>query len=686
MKRNLLLFALLLLVLGMRAQFSARTLLTLGKELPAGRSVAAAAPGDVISCFVEIDDPAVLASLAAMGVTVEARFGTMATARMRREVLSRLAGLPGLRRVALAQPLELTNDSARLEGHVDAIHLGEELPQAYKGRGVIIGLIDSGVDFNHINFLDRQGRNRISRVYMPQDTTGTPPVLDGDTLPGSHYDTQAQIAALTTDTPKMWHGSHTLGTAAGSRTQHGYQGVAPEAELVVCAMPTLYDTDIANAIRYIMDYAQSVRLPVVVSMSFASQEGAHNGTSPLCRLFDQLSGPGRIFLISAGNSARQRVYLEHRFKDARTDTLRTYFDNYNASSKYSGYVSLWSANAVGHRLALTLVDRTSRRQLAAVPLMPGTDDLATCCLDSISELAPYFTGEAASVSLLDDNGQFHSVFEIDATPLAGDRYRLGLQVVADSASLMRAWSSGVIMINDAGVPGYTAASRVSTINDLATGDQAISVGAYCTRATVPTADGGTRTVARSTPGDIAYFSSYGPDARGIARPEVCAPGMALVSSGSRFYADWSAASLIDEDGGVQYPYFAMSGTSMSTPFTAGTVALWLQANPHLTPGDVRQVLQNTAVRDSCVTANPHIWGFGKLDAQAGLRYVLEHYVLEGDFNSDGVVDVDDLNLLINVILRRQQDPAIETQADLDGSGTVDVADLNLLINIIIGKH
>lgn len=630
-----------------------------------------------VSCFIEVADAATLTRLQAAGATIESRFGTLATARMPLAILPQVASTAGVRRVAVAQPLTLTNDSARAEGRVDPVHLGHDLPQAYKGRGAVLGLIDSGVDFNHINFLDAQGHNRISRVYMPHDTTGCHPVVAGDTLPGSHYTTAAQIAALTTDTPTMWHGTHTLGTAAGSYTALGYHGVAPEAELVVCAMPVLYDTDIANAIRYILAYADSVGRPAVVSMSFGSQEGAHNGTSPLCQVFDTMSGPGRLMVISAGNDARLRLHLSHRFTQPDTDTLRTYFDNYYSSSRYKGYVSAWSDGPARHRLGFTVVDRTTSRQVAATTLVELTDTLLEIAADSIAELAPYFSGQLVAAAELDPNGQYHSVAQVNVDPL-DSRYRLGYQIVVDEPTMLHAWSSGVIMINDAHVPGYTAATRACSISDLATGREAISVGAYCSRATVPLADGGELAVDRSQPTDIAYFSGFGPDMRGISRPDVCAPGLALVSSASRF-VDSGTPSAIAQVGAERYPYRMQSGTSMSTPFVAGAIALWLQARPGLTSGDVRQLLQLTARRDAYVEAAPERWGYGKIDVAAALA-LLAPQQQPGDLNADGLVDIDDLNLLINQLLGKSQPTSA---ADLDNSGLVDIDDVNLLINLII---
>lgn len=89
----------------------------------------------------------------------------------------------------------------------------------------------------------------------------------------------------------------------------------------------------------------------------------------------------------------------------------------------------------------------------------------------------------------------------------------------------------------------------------------------------------------------------------------------------------------------------MQGTSMASPAVAGIIALWLQANPSLTYADVMGVLKNTAVRDEAVTSdNPARWGYGKIDALAGLKYVLTHTALElpsADSNEDPVITVAD---------------------------------------------
>ena len=158
----------------------------------------------------------------------------------------------------------------------------------------------------------------------------------------------------------------------------------------------------------------------------------------------------------------------------------------------------------------------------------------------------------------------------------------------------------------------------------------------------------------STPEEISYYSAYGPDENGIARPDVCATGSFLISSANRYHANpsnlqyWQQPVVVD---GVEYPYCPDLGTSMSTPVVAGAIALWLQAEPNLSVADVRQILKNSSYKDSQITlANKARWGSGKLDANAGLRYILRLDDIRGDVNGDGEVNISDINAIIAIIL------------------------------------
>ena len=133
----------------------------------------------MIAAFIEADTDLAITQLQSMGVEVNARFGSVFTVRVPLDLLPQLACKKGVCRISMAQPMTLCNDSARYLCRVDAVHDGLSLPLAYKGKGVIVGVIDVGVDFNHINFIDSMGHSRVARAYLPADSMGASPVING---------------------------------------------------------------------------------------------------------------------------------------------------------------------------------------------------------------------------------------------------------------------------------------------------------------------------------------------------------------------------------------------------------------------------------------------------------------------------------------------------------------------------
>ena len=648
---------------------------------------APSAPDKTVRAFITVDSPQAVDYLKAMGVQVQCRFATMVTASVRLNSIAQVCRVAGVRQVSVAQVAEVCNDSALVDAQVVPVAQGNGFTMPYDGSGVIVGVIDTGVDFNHINFRDAQGRSRVVAAYLPQDSTGVAPIIDGDTLPGSHYVTPQEIALLTTDDPEMSHGTHTTGTAAGS-CLNGFQGVATGAQLVISAMPALYDTDIANSLKYIFDYADRVGKPAVVNMSFASADGPHDGTSPMCQLFDELSGPGRLISISAHNSGYSNLHLTHNFRQP-TDTMSTTIEAY---SGYNSTVSFWSSVGHRHQVALTLIDKTDKRVVLEMPYFTdmAPDSVLECTMDTIDIWNQYVKGDFLFATAVEEGDRSHSILISHVKPLDAKRYRLGLKVVSDCDPTFHAWIGGGTCFR-AIVSGQNNGTKAGTISDFCTGEKPISVGAYITKQEYPLATGGTYVSPRATPlHDISYFTAWGPDARGKARPDICAPGMVTISSANRYDTCSSIINSVNlsfyhTEQGIDYPYGACYGTSMSAPVMTGTLALWLQAKPDLSPDDIHEILDHTAVRDAYVIAgDARQWGRGKLDAEAGMHYLLRH-VNPYDINVDGTVDISDVNIVINVMLGKATSDELRAASDVTGDGKVDVSDVNTIINAMLGK-
>ena len=187
----------------------------------------------------------------------------------------------------------------------DAIASG--LLKKYDGTGVVLGVIDTGIDFQHIAFKDKNGNSRIKRAYVYNGSSAQEyPNEDG--------------SSPTTDDKAEDHGTHTSTTAGGSSVivngttvtvtdDHAnatYGGMAPGADLYLAGINGLSNTYLSNAVKKICDYADSQNMPCVVSNSWGSQLGPHDGTGDWADIAHQYfsdSHPNHICLFAASNDA-----------------------------------------------------------------------------------------------------------------------------------------------------------------------------------------------------------------------------------------------------------------------------------------------------------------------------------------------------------------------------------------------
>lgn len=700
MKKSLFLaVAILLMLPNVRATnpWGAISKLALSHYRESGQLRSSQSSPETFQAFIAVDDVAAIDALRQCGVKVSATFDGYVTAVIPSTAIDKIATVPGVNYISLARPLHLCNDTARYLTGIDAVQMGRGMITPLSGKGVIVGIIDVGIDFNHVNFLDNEGKTRVCAVYMPNDFSGTPPVIDGDTLIGSCYETPELIAALTSDYTSTSHGTHTTGTAAGGYKANGWYGMAPEADIVACGvgMDDITDVAVANSVRYIFDYADRVGKPCVINMSIGSNEGPNDGSSFLCRTFASMTGPGRICVLSAGNDGDAPICL-HASLDG--DTVTALLRHTWSSLLCEGGVSMWSDGPQVHRTRLVVFNRQTGALEYASPffgVLPGDSvvrvdgdvdehfgELYTGYAEYASAFEPQFGPDGAPVA----SGRFHSVWTFDA--VANEKgHALGLQFVCDEGVNLTGWSQSSSYFSTFDLPGVTDGSIYGSISDMATTDSVISVGAYYSHLSYVDAKGDSHLYPGTT-GEIASFSSYGPDEHGISRPDVCAPGSMLLSSANRYDAHatriyWPTPVVVD---GQEYPYYANQGTSMSAPVVTGAIALMLQLNPHLGPSDVREVLRNTSAADSYVTEGiPERWGFGKLDAAAAVNYLIDNTLMKGDVNNDGEVNIADINAVIDIILsgRSAFDGSTLVRADFNRDLEINIADVNCIIDVIL---
>ena len=584
------------------------------------------------SCFIKHTDRQVLAELQAMGVVINHEFGNIVTAQVPAGMMPRVAHLARVQSVQTATPMSLCNDEARNASRVNELH--ESAPAPYTGRGVVVGMVDVGIDFNHIEFRDSEGGNRIKSVYLPEVEGGAKAVIGENELPGSKYETTEQIAALTTDCDNMSHGTHTSTTAAGSYTGNGFYGIATEADIVACAMPgdKLTDVNIANSVAYIFDYASRVNRPAVVNMSLSSNVGPRDGTSMLSQAMANVTGKGKVCVLSIGNDGFLRLKARKHFA-AEPDTLRTFLENLYKAYVANGEVDVWADNAKPYKAQLVVYDRTKNAVVYGTEWYETTeadDDPVTINAADDAFLSKNYTGEINFASALGDNGKMELYVNFDlqytCTKEEASNYYFGLRYVASAGTTLTAWSSTSTQLVGNGKSGWLEGSPDGAISDMATGAGVISVGSYVTKNTIPHLEGEAN-YNKSAMGDIMYSSSYGIDENGVSQPMITAPGYMVVSAMNRYdttiadqRSQMAAVATID---GSEYMWREMGGTSMSAPVVTGIVATWMQADSELDAEALKEILAATAIRDEFITASNAVrWGYGKIDAMAGLQYIV----------------------------------------------------------------
>ena len=633
-----------------------------------------------VQAFITHDDPSCLE-----GLQVNLRYGDVALVSLPARQLQQVAERRGVRQVALASRLHVDTDSARAATMTDAVQQGIGLDQAYDGSGVVLGVIDTGIDFNHLAFRDGEGNRRIERVYCPTITDGHSVVIDGDTLPGSQFINEQEIRNLTTDDPSMTHGTHTLGIAGGTRVGP-YGGMAPGAKLVAVAIPyaELTDALLVLGARYIADYAKQLDLPCVISISIGDHQGPHDGTSPTARAFDEIAQQGVMIVQSAGNEANKPLHLHKDFNPSDlysgtwvTTVMRT--NSYKAQAE----VDAWSSDATPFALELQLYDTRNAATRFTLPLVSSD---TVFVLDDDPDMSQYATGTIDVRCGVDPiNGRFH-IYSVFDTRMTEKRDFWVHTYRCDTIASMDAWNvDGRSQFDQMGHYNWQKGDGTYSINDIATGYNTISVGSYAARSWYQTVDS-TVMYSGNTLGDIATSSSYGvlPDGRSL--PIVAAPGVAVISSVSNYYTSLSTWCFeqADNDGEV-YRWSNMSGTSMSAPCAAGIIALWMQACPTLTPQQVQDIIAQTSVTDEFTSQNPVRWGAGKINALEGIKMALamnEPPVIPGDLNGDGRVDISDVNAVINMMLGKTP---ITSAGDVTNDGNIDISDVNAVINLMLGK-
>jgi minor extracellular serine protease Vpr len=567
--------------------------------------------GEVLVDLIVVGDvaPGLLRS---RGIEVQTVAGRHMTARCPLGLLEALAQTPGVERIQVAERAAPDLDRSLIDARAAALHpIHGSTFSGITGSGVVIGIVDTGIDWEHPDFHRRDGHSRLIALWDQTSPVGTRP--PGFTY-GAYYDSMQIRLGLLDESDTAGHGTHVAGIAAGDGSATGfdlpeftYVGVAPEADLI--AVKTNFNTtSIVDGVKFVFDQAAALGRQAVVNLSLGTQDGPHDGTYDMDLMISALAGPGRIVVASAGNSGASDLHgrVPVTTESAMTLSVPSYTPKAESGNDYLLF-SGWYPG--GDRIAVSLVtpagvtvgpvSRGQEREENTPDGYVFVSNGKTLPANGDNEI--YIEIYDRSESLVPKTGTWTFHFDPVQAPEAGyvDMYLHQSQLGGGAPAR---WVQGLMRNGVIGSPG--------------TADSVITVGAHTTRSSWTSINGSTYSYGGSTVLDaLAPFSSAGPRRDGVRKPDLSAPGHGIMSPKSSDYA--AGTNGISPDG----VHVLMSGTSMAAPHVTGAVALLLQRSSWAGSGptSLRDRLRATGRGDSYTGALPNDgWGFGKLDVTAAV--------------------------------------------------------------------
>jgi subtilisin family serine protease len=571
-------------------------------------------------------------NLSDLGIMVGKPIGSIVSLKVPLNQLATITSLPGLESMQIAAKVENLLDKAIIDIRADSTHAGIGLPEGYTGKDVYIGVTDWGFDYTSPMFYDTSlSESRIIAAWDQFKTSGPSP--NGFNY-GTEYTSPQTLLAAESDTSNIYnyssHGTHVAGIAAGSGAGLAYRGVAFESKLLFVTF-TFNVASVLDAWEWMYQKALADGKRLVINMSWGIYHfGTLDGTSLLSQAITAYTDLGVIFVNSGGNNGNVNFHLKKTFSN---DVLKSKIDfyDYNANANMWGQ-SIHSWGEVGNNFSNGIIVTNSAGLVLVESPYYATnntpsyiDTFIVAGLDTV-----WYNISAEAMHPLNNKPQIRLRVKNINTSL-----KILLKSIAETG-IVHYWNLTELTngVGNWGMPFSTSGSGTSAGNNLngisepACSDDVITVAAYATQYSV--ANG------TLVGGGIASFSSIGPRYDGAMKPDISAPGVAIMSSISSFTnAPFTSMGSVDFNGRT-YHFAKFSGTSMSSPMVAGVAALILDANPYLSARQVKEIIMETARQDNITGIIPvegsTRWGAGRVNAYAAVKLALQTIGLEEPAN------------------------------------------------------
>ena len=407
------------------------------------------------------------------------------------------------------------------------------------GEGVLVGVVDSGIDYFHPDFRNEDGSSRILRLW-DQSIPGNPP--EGY-LTGTEYAKEEIDKALALGETEgrrfipsrdfSGHGTAVLGIAAGNgRASDGVnRGIAYKSDLLVVKMGNAREssfprtTELIEGIDYLIRQAVKMGRPIAVNISFGNNYGSHQGDSLLETYISNVANVGRsVICVGTGNNGNDRIHTAGKLRQGQTDMVEMSIGTYETTLN----LQLWKAYADEIEIS---IETPSGERLPELSEKIGTQR--------------YRAGEADLLIYYGNPGPFQVTQEIyfDFIPvetyLTSGIWKLYLRGRRIKEGNYNLWLPGGRVLNS--MTGFYRPTATETLTIPSTAAKVVTVGAYDSRLNA-----------------FADFSGRGGKQLAYFKPDLVAPGVDVTAPAP--------------GGG----YSGMTGTSFAVPFVTGAAALMME--------------------------------------------------------------------------------------------------------------